>query len=154
MKKTNKAPVKSSPTLSLSADAQGHIRAEAVRFLEFTGGVISDDDALENIIHEHALLQRLINAGAAECAPHVVNVGSMAYSMESDSIRLIDAIEDTALVKFKADVLAVLQDPTALQSVQALHSRIGLLGIANGWWVKSENTTGPQLAPATPPVPF
>lgn len=130
--------IKFSPTLSLNADAQGHIRAEAVRHLERTGAVITDDEALEKIVLEHAELHRLIADCVTDIAPHVDSVEDLTYAVAGDSLRLVDADEDTSHVQFRVGVLEALQDPEACQSVAALHSRIGALGITQGWWKAKE----------------
>lgn len=134
MKQVNNAIVKSSPTLSMSADAQGHIRAEAVRFIERTGVVTTDDEALAGIVYEHNELHRLITNESVVDDPNIDSVSKLVSALEEDTLRLVDANEDTALYKFRADVLAALQDPAAMQSAQTLQSRIGMLGVANGWW--------------------
>ncbi len=118
----------------LSADAKGHIHAEALRHLEPTGEVITDAQALENIVQEHAALHRLILDFVTYAAPQVGSVGDLICAIDEDDLRLVDANEDTSLVQFRFGVLTALQDPEVTQSVEALRSRIGALGIALGFW--------------------
>lgn len=136
---------KSSPAAPMSADAQGHIRAEAVRHFELTGEVIADVEALEKIVSQHAELHRLVADYVVHSFPAVDSVGALFYALDGGALHLIEANEDTNFVQFRNGVLAALQDPKTSQSVAALRSRIGQLGIDMGWWkVNATPTEAPQ----------